>query len=59
MCMSNVEIRELIRKNRLFNYEVAEKLHISEYTFCRWLRNELDEAKKQEIIDIVKELTNR
>ena len=55
--MHNVEIRELIKKNRIFNYEIAEKLHISEYTLCRWLRNELSTEKKQEITAAIIELT--
>lgn len=54
--MNNIEIRDLIKKTRLYNYEIAQEIGISEFTFCRWLRNELDEAKKQEVINAIKYL---
>lgn len=52
--MHNLDIRLKIKENRLFNYEVAEKLGITEYTFCKWLRNELSEEKKKIILDAIK-----
>lgn len=43
--MENLEIRQLIKKYRLFHYEVAEECGVTEYTFCKWLRNELSEER--------------
>ena len=57
--IKNIEIRNLIRKNRLFNYEVAAKIGISEYTFARWLRFELDENKKARTLNAIKELIGK
>lgn len=37
----NEVIKAEIKLNRLFNYEVAAKIGISEYTFCKWFRKEL------------------
>ena len=54
--MHNREIRELLQKNRIYGYEVAEKLNISEFTFCRWLRTELSPEKKQAVLSAIKEL---
>ena len=32
------------------------QLHISEYTFCRWLRQELSDEKKNKIYEAIKEI---
>lgn len=54
--VANVEIRELIRKKRLRYYEIAEVLGVSEFTFSRWLRNELPENKKREVINAIEQV---
>lgn len=56
MSMANAEIRELIRKKRLRHYEIAEELGVNEFTFSRWLRNELPDEKKQEIIEAIEQI---
>ena len=55
--MCNEEIRALMRKKRLYNYEVAAQLNVSEFTFCRWLRTELPPEKKQAVLNAIEELT--
>ena len=40
----------MIKQNRLRHYEVAEEIGISEFTFCKWLREELPEEKKKIVI---------
>ena len=54
--MNNLDVREAIRKSRVCHYEVAMQLHISEYTFCRWLRQELSDEKKNKIYEAIKEI---
>lgn len=54
--MANAEIRELIRKKRLRHYEIAEALGVNEFTFSRWLRNELQDEKKHEIIKAIEQI---
>lgn len=54
---ANREIRAIIKKRRLHNYEIAEKLKVSEYTFCRWMRNELDPEHKAKVEKAVEEVT--
>ena len=39
------------------NYQVAEALGITEFTFCRWLRNELSCDKKALIIVAIEKLS--
>lgn len=54
--MANAEIRKLIRKKRLRHYEIAEALGVNEFTFSRWLRNELPDKKKREIIKVIEQI---
>ena len=56
--MANEEIRELLRKKRIRHYEVAEQLGISEYTFCKYLRNELTDEKKKLVINAINDICN-
>ena len=51
--MKNLEIRMMIKNNRLYHYEVAAKLGVSEYTLCRWLREELSDEKKGKILEAI------
>lgn len=55
--MNNLEIRTAIKQKRLYHYEVAEKLGITEITFCRWLRKELSSEQKQKVLSAINELT--
>lgn len=55
---ANEDIRRAISEKRLFNYEVAEKLGVSEFTFARWLRYELSEEKKELVLNAINELAS-
>ena len=44
--MRNKDIRELIKKKRVFHYGVAEALGVTATTFSKWLQRELPEEKK-------------
>lgn len=54
--MANSEIREAIRKKRLRHYEIAQVLGVNESTLSRWLRNELPEDKKREVINAIEQV---
>ena len=56
MFLANAEIRESIRKKRLRHYEIAEALGVNEFTFSRWLRNELPDEKKREIKKAIEQI---
>ena len=45
----NESIRLKIRKAGLYQYQVAMAIGISEQTFIRWLRFDLDEPRKMQI----------
>ena len=51
--MNNIEIRELIEKRRLKHWELANALGINPCTFSKWLRLEVTEKRKQEIIKAI------
>lgn len=55
--MANAEIKQTIKRNRLFQYEVAAEIGISEYTLCVWLRRELTQERKQLVVDAIQRLT--
>ncbi len=54
--MVNLEIRESIKKNRLFHYEVADALGISETAFSKWLRSEMDAERKEKVVQAIKSI---
>lgn len=54
----NEDIRAMARQKKVYLYEIAEVLGVSEPTFIRWLRKELSENKKADVraaIDIISE----
>lgn len=51
--MKNIEIRDILKKRHIYNYEVAHKLGIAEFTFCRWLRNEFSEERKKLVLEAI------
>ena len=53
----NADIRTAIRESNLCQYQVAEKIGVSEFTFIRWMRNELSDERKQRILAAIKELS--
>lgn len=54
--MKNLDIRMAIREKRLHHYEVAARIGISEYTLCRWLREDLTEERKDSILKAISEI---
>ncbi len=57
--MKNIDIRKAIQKSRLKQWEISDKLGISEYTFCRKLRKELEQEEKQKILQTIAQLTQK
>ena len=47
--MTAKELKLLIKKKRVRQYEVARELNINEFTLSRWLREEMDEEKANRI----------
>ena len=52
--MFNIEIKQAIKKARLFNYEVAAALNMHETTFSRKIsRQELSREEKDQILEAI------
>lgn len=54
--MKNNDVREEIKRAGVFHWEVADALGVAESTFCKMLRKELPEEKKQKIYSAIKTL---
>ncbi len=55
----NQDIKQLIAKKRLRQYEIANQLHVSEFTLSRWLNRELDQNHKQKILKAIDEVSEK
>lgn len=51
--MKNHEIREALKASGMKQWELAEQLNVSEFTFSRKLRTELPEDEKQKILTVI------
>ena len=51
--MSNEDIRDSLGKHRLFYYELAMMLNISEFTLSRKLRRELPDDEKKRVLSVI------
>lgn len=51
--MNNVEIRDTMRLKRIYSYEVAEEMGMSESAFSRKLRKELSGEDKKKVLDAI------
>ena len=57
--MANKDIRDEIKRSRVFQWEVAEVYGISETNFSKMLRKELSEDKKTKIRKAIETLRKR
>jgi hypothetical protein len=53
---ANKEIRATIIKERIYSWQVADKLGIHENTFFRRLRKELDNEEKQLVFEAIEQI---
>lgn len=52
----NSDVREAARKNGVFLYEIADALGVSEPTFNRWLRKEMNEKQKADAFAAIEKI---
>jgi len=48
--MSNAEIVALMRKERIFQWQIAKRLDMHETSLSRWFRSELSQAQQQRVL---------
>jgi len=56
--LTNIDIKDEIKKNRIKHWEIAEQLRITETAFSKRFRKELTEPQKNEIRRIIQEIKN-
>ncbi len=56
MMKRNNGVRSAAKENGVYLYEIAEKLDVSEPTFIRWLRKELDEPTKRKTLAAIEQI---
>ena len=59
MNQNNFDVKVALIKAGVKQYEVARALGISEYTLCRWLRNELVPERKETILATIQRIGGR
>ena len=57
--MNNLEIRQVMKDHRLYNYEVAAALGVSEFTLSRKLRNELGQEEKARVLEAIEKVMKK
>lgn len=57
--MNNIEIREAIKESGFKHWQIADIIGVADTTFCRMLRRELPESKKQEILTAIQRAKGR
>ncbi len=54
--MNNEQIKDLMKENGIYMWQVAKKLNVYETSFCKWFREELSEARKQQVLSAIEEI---
>jgi hypothetical protein len=52
------EVKLLMKQNQVKQWEVAEAMGISEFTFCRWLRKDLKGKQLERLNSAIKKVRN-
>lgn len=55
--MANQEIRKLMREKKVFQWQIADRLGISEGGLCRKLRHELPKEEGENILTIIHDIS--
>ena len=54
--MKKEEVKLLMKQNQVKQWEVAEAMGISEFTFCRWLRKDLKGKQLERLNSAIKKV---
>ena len=56
MQVANEDIRQLLKNNGIYQWQVAQKLGMKDTNFSRLMREELEQSKKQKIKNIISDI---
>ena len=54
--MNNQKIEQLLKREKIFKWQVARKIGIHETSFIRWFRDELSQEQIQRVLSAVEEI---
>jgi hypothetical protein len=54
--MNNERLKEVMRENKIYMWQVAKKLNVYETSFSKWFRDELSEDKKLLVLSAIEEI---
>ena len=54
--MTNEQIKELMKQNNIFMWQVAKRLGVNETSFCKWFREPLTQERKQQVLLVIEEI---
>ena len=54
--MNNQKIEQLLKREKIFKWQVARKIGIHETSFIRWFREELSQEQIQRVLSAVEEI---
>ncbi len=54
--MDKLDIHTVLRKHRIYQWEVARELGIADYTLSRWLREDLSEEQVKAIFEAINKI---
>ena len=57
--MNGREIQSLIKKKRLFQWEIAQELNVNEFTLSRWLRGDMNKERESAILNAIEKLSKK
>lgn len=54
--MDKLDIHTVLRKHRIYQWEVARELGITDYTLSRWLRKDLSKEQVKAIFEAINKI---
>ena len=53
------QIKQILKEKRIYQWEVAKALGITEFTLTRWLREDISEERAAQIMEVIDVLLNK
>ncbi len=54
--MTNAEIVNLMKKEGIYQWQIAKQLNLHETSLCRWFRSELTQEQQQRVLGAIEEI---
>ena len=57
--MTSNQIKQILKEKRIYQWEVAKALGITEFTLTRWLREDLPKERATQIMEVIDVLLSK